>query len=81
MIEVAQVRGGGGYPLSQINQILFEIDISLLLRTSTLPPPASVLHHPYAARRMGCQTEGVQNCQIQKKIEKVGGLIGGCPKT
>ena len=30
---------GGGYPLPQVNQFLFEIDIPLLLGVSTLPPP------------------------------------------
>jgi hypothetical protein len=31
---------GGGTPLSQVRQILFEIDTTTLLRTSTPSPPA-----------------------------------------
>ena len=58
---------GGGYPLPQVNQFLFEIDIPLLLGVSTLPPPP----RPYAGRRMGgARPRGSKTVKFKKKLKE-----------
>ena len=58
--------GEGGTLSSQVRQILFKIDILHATRGQVRPiPPA-----PLTCIGVGQATEGGQNCQIQKKIEK-----------